>query len=530
MIAVAEKTFSDQRIIDTLNARRGKIISKTGGWFPGKGVFSHGYSMMDDLVGKKSYFQIVVLNATGKMISAEFAHWVEVGYSCLSWPDPRIWCNQIGALAGGARTSAIAATVMGVLATDSRTYGVYPLKEGVQFIQSALARHQQGISAEQIVADVPARGGKPLIVGYVRPIAKGDERIRAMASIAEGYGFPIGPHLQLALEIERVLQEKYDEGMNVNGYVSAVMADHGFSADEVYQIFTTLVASGVTACYLDTYHQAPDTFLPLRCDDIDYQGVAARSVPDPQSVEKRELTMKKAALVTGGNSGIGYATAKLLKARGYAVTISGRNAQRVADAAKELGVEAVVADMANSADVAKLAAHFDGNPLDVLVNNAGIARFIPLQFGSAADFDEVMNTNVRGPLDLIKGLLPSLERAKGSVTNVSSAVVNNGLANAVLYAASKGALEAATKSLAIELAPVGVRVNAVSPGAIDTPIITKFGLDEQTIIAAKAHMETTIPLKRYGKAEEVAEVIVAQLESSYTTGAIWAVDGGVNVT
>lgn len=240
--------------------------------------------------------------------------------------------------------------------------------------------------------------------------------------------------------------------------------------------------------------------------------------------------MQKKALVTGGNSGIGFETAKLLKARGYAVTISGRNAQRVADAAKELGVEAVVADMANSADVAKLAAHFDGNPLDVLVNNAGIARFIPLQFGSAADFDEVMNTNVRGPLDLIKGLLPSLERAKGSVTNVSSAVVNNGLANAVLYAASKGALEAATKSLAIELAPVGVRVNAVSPGAIDTPIITKFGLDEQTIIAAKAHMETTIPLKRYGKAEEVAEVIVAQLESSYTTGAIWAVDGGVNVT
>jgi NAD(P)-dependent dehydrogenase (short-subunit alcohol dehydrogenase family) len=113
---------------------------------------------------------------------------------------------------------------------------------------------------------------------------------------------------------------------------------------------------------------------------------------------------------------------------------------------------------------------------------------------------------------------------------VSSAVVNNGLANAVLYAASKGALEAATKSLAIELAPVNVRVNAVSPGAIDTPIITKFGLDEQTIAAAKAHMETQIPLRRYGKAEEVAEIIAAQLESSYTTGAIWAVDGGVNVT
>lgn len=240
--------------------------------------------------------------------------------------------------------------------------------------------------------------------------------------------------------------------------------------------------------------------------------------------------MQKTALVTGGNSGIGYATARLLKARGYAVTISGRNAQRVADAARELGVESVVADMAIAQDVERLAAHFEGVPLHALVNNAGIARFIPLQFGSAADFDEVMNTNVRGPLELIKGLLPSLQSAQGSVTNVSSAVVNNGLANAVLYAASKGALEAATKSLAIELAPIKVRVNAVSPGAIDTPIINKFGLDEQTIIAAKAHMETTIPLKRYGEANEVAEVIVAQLESTYCTGAIWSVDGGVNVT
>ena len=113
---------------------------------------------------------------------------------------------------------------------------------------------------------------------------------------------------------------------------------------------------------------------------------------------------------------------------------------------------------------------------------------------------------------------------------MSSAVVNNGLANAALYAATKGALEAVTKSLAIEFAPIGVRINAVAPGAIDTPIITKLGLDEQTQAAIKAHMETTIPLARFGRADEVAEVIVAQLESSYTTGAIWAVDGGVNVT
>lgn len=240
--------------------------------------------------------------------------------------------------------------------------------------------------------------------------------------------------------------------------------------------------------------------------------------------------MQKSALVTGGNSGIGFATAKLLKAKGYAVTIVGRDSERVNEAAQQLGVEAVIADMGNAADVAQLAKYFDGKLLHALVNNAAIARFMPLQFCSAADFDEFMNVNVRGPLDLIKGVLPALQQAGGSICNVSSAIVNNGLANAALYAATKGALEAVTKSLAIEFAPMGIRINAVAPGAIDTPIITKFGLDEQTQIAIKEHMSTLIPLKRYGTAEEVADVIAAQLESTYTTGAIWAVDGGVNVT
>lgn len=238
--------------------------------------------------------------------------------------------------------------------------------------------------------------------------------------------------------------------------------------------------------------------------------------------------MQKTALVTGGNSGIGYATAKLLKEKNYAVTICGRDPGRVEQAAKELGVTGIVADMGDVAQVQKLAARFADKPLDVLVNNAGVARFIPLQFTSQTDFDELFNINVRGPLELIKTLLPSLEKAKGSITNVSSAVVNNGLANASVYAATKGALEAMTKSLAIEFAPIGVRVNAVEPGAIATPIVTKLGLDPQMLPALQAHMESTIPMRRFGNSDEVAAVIVAQLESTYTTGAVWVVDGGVN--
>ncbi len=238
--------------------------------------------------------------------------------------------------------------------------------------------------------------------------------------------------------------------------------------------------------------------------------------------------MQKSALVTGGNSGIGYATAKRLKDNGYAVTICGRDKARVEKAATELAVSYIVADLGDREQLPFVAKQFQDKPLNALVNNAAIARFKPISMCNDEDFDDFFNINVRAPLELIKSLLPSLKLTRGGVCNVSSAVVNNGLPNAALYAATKGALEASTKSLALELSPFGVRVNAVSPGAIDTPIITKLGVDEATQAAIKTQQEATIPMRRFGEAAEVAEVITAQLESSYTTGAIWSVDGGVN--
>lgn len=278
-------THSNAAYVDSLEQKRGKIFSRTGGWFPGKGVFSHGYSMLDELVGEKSYFQILVLNATGKLIEKPLADWIEGIYGCLSWPDPRIWCNQIGALAGAARTSVVAATTIGSLAADSRSYGPYTLLAGVEFIQDAFRQHQAGASADDIVETITAANrGKPYIVGYIRPIAKGDERLEAMEKFSKKLGFSVGPHLALAYEIEQVLLRRFDEGMNINGYMSAFLSDQGFTAAEVYQMFAGMVASGVTACYLDTYHRPPDTFLPLRCTDIDYQGPAPRAVPEADKV------------------------------------------------------------------------------------------------------------------------------------------------------------------------------------------------------------------------------------------------------
>jgi len=259
---------------------RGTIQSKKGGWVVGKGIFNHGYSMMDDLVGKVSYMQVLVLNATGRLPERPVADWFDAIHICLSWPDPRIWCNQIGALGGATRASVVASTTAGVLAADAKSYGIKPLIPGVRFIQAAQSDFKRGLSVDEIIRNECAKHrGKPNIMGYARPLAKGDERIVAMARVQQKLGLPNGEHLQLAGQIEQSLLNNFDEGMNINGYMSAFLSDLGYTADEVYRIFAVLVTSGVTACYVDTRDKAADAFLPLRCADIEYTGKLARPVP-----------------------------------------------------------------------------------------------------------------------------------------------------------------------------------------------------------------------------------------------------------
>lgn len=270
---------SKKDAIKSLDKKRNIIHSSTGGWIPGTGVFSHGYSMLDELVGEKTYFQIMVLNATGKLVSKALADWLEAIYGCLSWPDPRIWCNQIGALSGVAKTSVVAGTTIGVLAADARTYGIYPLIEGVEFIQKSHKQYQKGLSVSELIElEIKAHKGKPHIMGYIRPIARGDERLERMEKVSEKLGFEEGAHLKLAYNIEEELQKRFNEGMNINGYISAFLSDQNFSSQEVYQIFSTLVMSGVTACHLEQAKKDPESFLPLRCDDINYTGQQKRKI------------------------------------------------------------------------------------------------------------------------------------------------------------------------------------------------------------------------------------------------------------
>lgn len=274
-------------MFETWETYRGVIRSHKGGWRIGHSVQSHGYSLLDELVGEVSLMQVMIMNATGRLPERRLADWFEARQICLSWPDPRIWCNQIGALGGNLRASVAAATAAGIMASDSRSYGGPRTSvEGVRFIKHAMQLHQSGMSAGEIVEDASQRrNGKPGLMGYARPIAKGDERIPAMQRVTRQLGFHEGEHMQLAYAIDAVMQADYSEGMNINGYASAFFADQGLLDYEVGRISAVLVASGVTACYVDSVERPVESFYPLHCVDVDYTGPALRSSPRCQSAD-----------------------------------------------------------------------------------------------------------------------------------------------------------------------------------------------------------------------------------------------------
>jgi len=238
--------------------------------------------------------------------------------------------------------------------------------------------------------------------------------------------------------------------------------------------------------------------------------------------------MTKVAFVTGGNSGIGYATAKLFKNNGYSVYIAGRNEENVKKAAAELEVNYIVADLSLFADLKKIEDLFNDTGLDVLVNNAGIANPVPIGSYTEDSFNNHINVNLKAPVFLIQFLLPALEKKSGCIINISSIITRRGGPGFGIYAATKGAIESITRNLAIELAPKNIRINAICPGAIDTPMFEKFGLLEEQAAAAKEYALSSIPLGRFGDPSEIAQVVFSQAESTYVTGSIWHVDGGVD--
>lgn len=228
----------------------------------------------------------------------------------------------------------------------------------------------------------------------------------------------------------------------------------------------------------------------------------------------------KRAVVTGGTRGIGFAVCKKLAEEGYAVTATYSASEADAARARALlpAVQFVRADAADEGEMAALFGRFSS--LDALVCNAGVSLFRQVQDTTAEEYARVMDVNMRGVFLCAKYAVKKLMVRGGAIVNLSSVWGERGGSCESVYSASKGAVIAFTKALAKELAPAGITVNCVSPGAIDTAMNARLSEGEKTAL------EEEIPLGRLGTPEEVAEAVCFLLSARYITGQILGVNGG----
>lgn len=240
----------------------------------------------------------------------------------------------------------------------------------------------------------------------------------------------------------------------------------------------------------------------------------------------------KLAIVTGGNSGIGYATAKELITEGAKVIITGRRKEAIEKAAEELGAIPFIADQGKLEDIEtlKTAVENQFGKVDILFINAGITGTLgSIENMNSENFDNVMNINFRGAYFTLSKFIPLLNDG-ASVVFLSSNVATTYKPNSSVYQASKAALNSIAKTAAAELAPRKIRVNMVSPGPTKTEIMTKAGLDEKTLKGLDEWLIDLIPLKKMGTAEDVAKAVIYLSDNtiaSFMTGTEILIDGGM---
>ncbi|SHH39862.1 SDR family oxidoreductase [Flavobacterium defluvii] len=240
----------------------------------------------------------------------------------------------------------------------------------------------------------------------------------------------------------------------------------------------------------------------------------------------------KVAIVTGGNSGIGYAAAAELTAKGAKVIITGRNKEALAKAETELNVTGIVADQSDLKSIDNLVEEIKAKfgKIDIVFLNAGVASFAPVEFAPEDHYDTIMNVNTKGVYFTVQKLLPVLNDG-GSIIFNTSVNAHLGMPNSSVYAASKAAVLSFNKVFAVELAPRKIRVNAVSPGPVETPLYGKLGLQKEEVEGFGAVLGEKILLKRFAQSEEIAKTVgfLASDNSSFITGTEIVVDGGLTV-
>ncbi|MFM0469485.1 glucose 1-dehydrogenase [Paraburkholderia strydomiana] len=240
----------------------------------------------------------------------------------------------------------------------------------------------------------------------------------------------------------------------------------------------------------------------------------------------------KIAVITGGNSGMGLATAQLFAKEGAKVIITGRRQKELDEAVESIGAnaEGVLGDVSRLSDLDKLYDHVKAKygRVDVIFANAGLGSLALIDQVTEAQFDETFNVNVKGTYFTVQKLLPLVPDGGSIILNASIAS-SKGMEAFSVYSATKAAVRSLARTLTTDLKARKIRVNAISPGPIDTPIFGKTGLTEQEIEGFKSGITSQVPLGRIGLPEEIAKpaLFLASDDSSYISGIELTVDGGM---
>lgn len=243
----------------------------------------------------------------------------------------------------------------------------------------------------------------------------------------------------------------------------------------------------------------------------------------------------KVVIVTGASSGIGRAAAKLFVENGSKVIAVGRSEKELNALRDEIQegkglIKPALIDLRETTQVEKLVTNVIDNfkQLDVLINAAGIIANGSIETTSLDDWDKMININLRSVFYLMNKSVPHLIKTKGNIVNVSSVTGIRAFPNVLAYCVSKAGVDQLTRCSALELAPHGVRVNAVNPGVVETNLHKRSGMDEEKYEAFLEHSKSTHPLGRAGNPAEVADLIyfLASEKASWITGATYEIDGG----
>ena len=258
-----------------LSAAEDVLYTDMGAWFQGERVVIRGKDLFTEFK-HSSWVEILLFGITGKYYSENQIKLFNGMWTlCGSYPDPRIWNNRIASLAGSARSTCALALGAATAVSEAKIYGRGPDIRSIDFLLRAKKEIDSGVKLETIIKKELKE--KRTIAGYGRPIIKVDERIKPLSELASELCLFDGDYVKLAFKINEFLSNgRYRMQMNIASLVAALMADQGFTAIEYYQFNVLSFSAGMFPCYIDAVNKPEGSFFPMRCERINYTGVAKR--------------------------------------------------------------------------------------------------------------------------------------------------------------------------------------------------------------------------------------------------------------